>query len=71
MPAGEYTLTSPSHGVLALTSGSHFTMIASLQGSDESKIGSKLVFDKYDDQYFLHEVLVPQPRFAESPNPKE
>jgi hypothetical protein len=59
MPAGEYTLTSPSDGVLALRSGTHITMIATLQSSDESRSGSKLVFDKYDDQYFLHEVLCP------------
>jgi hypothetical protein len=59
MPAGEYTITSPTQGVLALKSSSHVALVASIQSSDESNAGSELVFDKYDDQYFLHEVLCP------------
>ena len=59
MPAGEYTITSSTHGVLALKSGSHFASVVSSQSYDESKSGSKLVFDKYGNQYFLHEVLCP------------
>lgn len=59
MPAGEYTVTSPSSGVLVLKSGGHLAMIASTRSNDESDSGSELVFDRYDDQYFLHEVLCP------------
>lgn len=59
MPAGEYTITSPTHEVLALKSGSHIAMVVSSQSFDQSKSGSELVFDKYGNQYFLHEVLCP------------
>ena len=59
MPAGEYTVTSPSNDVLELKSDSHVALVASTRSYDESKSGSKLVFDKYGDQYFLHEVLCP------------
>jgi hypothetical protein len=59
MPAGEYSITSPSSDVLEIKSDSHIVLVASLKGYDQSKSGSKLVFDKYDDRYFLHEVLCP------------
>ena len=59
MPAGEYTIASPTHEVLELKSGSHIALVVSTQSNDESKSGSKLVFDKYGNQYFLHEVLSP------------
>jgi len=59
MPAGEYTITSPSSDVLELKSGSRIALVISLQSADRSNSGSKLVFDKYDDQYFLHELLCP------------
>jgi hypothetical protein len=59
MPAGEYTVTSPNQGVLELKSGNHIAFVASIKSYGESNSGSKLVFDKYDDQYFLHEVLCP------------
>jgi hypothetical protein len=59
MPAGEYTITSPTQDVLALKSGGHIALVVSTQSYDESNSGSKLVFDKYGDQYFLHEVLCP------------
>jgi hypothetical protein len=59
MPAGEYTVSSPDQGILELKSGSHIALVASGKSYDESNSGSKLVFDKYRDQYFLHEVLCP------------
>ena len=59
MPAGEYTITSPTHDVLALKSGSHIASVVSIQSGAESNSGSELVFDRYDDQYFLHQVLCP------------
>jgi hypothetical protein len=59
MPAGEYTITSPTHDVLVLKSNGHIVVIASIRSDNESNSGSKLVFSKYADQYFLHEVLCP------------
>ena len=59
MPAGEYTITSPTHDVLELKSGSHIASVVSIQSGAESNSGSELVFDRYDDQYFLHQVLCP------------
>jgi hypothetical protein len=59
MPAGDYIITSPTQGVLAFRSGSHLALVASSKSSNESNSGSELVFNKYDKQYFLHEVLCP------------
>lgn len=59
MPSGEYTITSPTYGVLELRSGSHIALVTSIQSNNESNAGSEVVFHKYDDQYFLHEVLCP------------
>jgi hypothetical protein len=59
MPAGEYTISSPTQQVLELKSGSHIALVVSSESHDESKAGSELVFDRYGDQYFLHEVLCP------------
>ena len=59
MPAGEYTITSPTGTVLALKSGNHTALVVSIQAFEESKSGSKLVFNRYGNQYFLHEVLCP------------
>jgi hypothetical protein len=59
MPAGEYTITSPTHDVLALKSATHIASVVSIQSGAESNSGSELVFDRYDDQYFLHQVLCP------------
>jgi hypothetical protein len=60
MPAGEYTISSPTHDVLELQSGSHIASVVSIQSGAESNSGSELVFDRYDDQYFLHQVLCPK-----------
>jgi hypothetical protein len=59
MPAGEYTISSPTREVLTLKSAQHIVSIVTSQSYNESASGSKLVFDKYGDQYFLHEVLCP------------
>ena len=61
MPAGEYTITSPFQHVVQLRSAdlAKTASIVSLQSNEESRSGSKLVFDKYGDQYFLHRVLCP------------
>jgi hypothetical protein len=61
MPAGEYTITLPMQHVVQLQSADHTKSaeIVSSQSYDESRSGSKLVFDKYGDQYFLRHVLCP------------
>jgi hypothetical protein len=59
MPAGEYTISSPTQGVLAIKAGGHVGWVVSSQSYNESKLGSKLVFNKYANEYFLHEVLCP------------
>ena len=61
MPAGEYTLSSPLRQIVQLRSAdlAKTATIVSSQSFHESSSGSKLVFDKYGDQYFLHRVLCP------------
>jgi len=62
MPAGEYTISSPLQHIVQLQSADHAKTveIVSSQSYNESRSGSKLVFDKYGDQYFLHRVLCPR-----------
>jgi hypothetical protein len=60
MPAGEYTITSPFQEVLELRTAGHIATVVSSESNVESKLGSELVFARYGDQYFLHEVLCPQ-----------
>ncbi len=59
MPAGEYTITAPIQEVLLLRTAGHSASVVSSENNAESKSGSKLVFDRYGNQYFLHEVLCP------------
>lgn len=61
MPAGEYTISSPLRQVIQLRSAdlAKTATIVSSKSFHESSSGSKLVFDKYGDQYFLHRVLCP------------
>ncbi|SRR5579871_4016765 len=59
MPAGEYTITSPFDEVLVLRAGARSTSVESSENNAESTSGDELVFDKYGNQYFLHEVLCP------------
>jgi hypothetical protein len=58
MPAGEYTITAPIREVLLLRTAGHSASIVSSENNAESS-DSKLVFDRYGNQYFLHEVLCP------------
>ena len=60
MPAGEYTITSPTREILVLRTAGHSASVVSTEDYAESKAGSELVFDKYGEQYFLHEVLSPK-----------
>jgi hypothetical protein len=61
MPAGEYTISSPTREVIQVRSAdlAKIATIVSIASSHESGSGSQLVFDKYGDQYFLHRVLCP------------
>ena len=61
MPAGEYAISSPLRRIVQLRSAdlAKTAMIVSSQSFQESSSGSKLVFEKYGDQYFLHGVLCP------------
>src|ERR1039458_9020391 len=61
MPAGEYTISSPLRQVVQVRSAdlAKIATIVSSQSYDEPSSVSKLVFDKYGDQYFLRRVLSP------------
>ncbi|MGA2048540.1 MAG: hypothetical protein ABSG96_12645 [Terracidiphilus sp.] len=61
MPAGEYTISSPMGRFVEIRSAdlARTTTVVTTQSHNESDSGSKLVFDKYGDQYFLHRVLCP------------
>ena len=61
MPAGEYSISSPLPHIVQLRSADNAKTaeIVSTQGYNESRSGSKLVFDKFGDQYFLRHVLCP------------
>src|ERR1700753_3051991 len=61
MPAGEYIISSPLRQIVQLRSADlgKTATIASSPSFHEPGSGSKLVFDKYGDQYFLHRVLCP------------
>ena len=59
LPAGNYEIWSPSTDVIEIQNrDSHVAMLATTSfDSHESRNGSKLVFDKYGDRYFLSEIL--------------
>jgi hypothetical protein len=61
MPAGEYTISTPLRHVLEFQSADHANIatVVSSESHDESNSGSKLVFTRYGNQYFLHRVLCP------------
>ena len=62
LPAGAYTISSPSSGLLVIRSAdTHFVSMTTISHSNqESARGSELVFDRYGDKYFLHEVMCPK-----------
>jgi hypothetical protein len=60
LPADTYTVSSPSEGLVVIRSDDrHFTSITTGSFDDREVKGGKLVFAKYGDQYFLHEVICP------------
>jgi len=63
LPAGAYTITSTSAGVVQIQSADkRFSAEAvAYTGNQQSTDGSKLDFETHGDQYFLHDVLCPGP----------
>ncbi len=61
LPADTYTIKSSSEGVITIESADkHFRAVTTTyQSNDESAKGNELVFAKYDNKYFLHEVICP------------
>jgi len=60
LPADTYTVSSPSEGLVVIRSNDgHYISMATSSFDDREVKGGKLIFSKYGDQYFLHEVLCP------------
>ena len=61
LPAATYQVSSPSRGVIKIQSLDGQTSVLTSYSPDlkDQGTGSKLVFKRYGDQYFLHEVLCP------------
>jgi hypothetical protein len=59
LPAGEYTISSPLQSVIAVRNADRTSAatVVSNHSNYEAGKGSKLVFLKYGDRYFLHRVL--------------
>ena len=62
LPADTYSITSSQSGVILIRNAdNHFWAVTTASHSNqESSAGSELVFDKYGEKYFLHEVMCPQ-----------
>lgn len=61
MPAGHYTLSSPVSGIVRVANDdtNAATTVSDTHGFADPGHGSKLVFEKYGERYFLHHVLCP------------
>jgi hypothetical protein len=61
LPPNTYTVTANSPGVVELSSPDKHVRVttAAYNGNIQSDHGSKLVFSRYGDQYFLRRVLKP------------
>lgn len=61
LPAGHYTVSSPSSGIIRVanedTNGA--ATVSTIHGFKDPGNGSKLVFEKWGERYFLHHVLCP------------
>jgi hypothetical protein len=58
IPAGTYTVSSESANVILIQSGDrHITVMSTAFADSKQPKQSVLVFNKYGDQYFLHEIL--------------
>ena len=57
LPADTYKVTAPSAGLVMIQgSDKHVAVLTATLPANNDGRSSKLVFDKYGDQYFLHEV---------------
>jgi hypothetical protein len=61
LPADTYTITSSDSGAIMIRNAdNHFWAQTTVSHSNQqSERGSALVFDKYGEKYFLHEVMCP------------
>jgi hypothetical protein len=61
MPAGQYTLSSPNSGIVRVANNDSnaAATVSTIHGNTDPGRGSKLVFEKYGERYFLHHVLCP------------
>jgi hypothetical protein len=58
IPAGTYTVSSESANVVLIQSGDrHITVMSTAFADSRQPKHSMLVFNRYGDQYFLHEIL--------------
>jgi len=60
VPPGTYTITSDSgspNNIFIRSKDSNVTLVTLAQPDSQPSNGAKLVFTKYGDQYFLHEIL--------------
>ena len=57
LPAGIYTITSEDLVIVEIQNGKHDAKLLRSAPADEVKSDSKLVFNRYGDQYFLSEIL--------------
>jgi hypothetical protein len=59
LPPGTYTITSASAGMIEIRNrGQHISILSTtLRDNRESENGGELVFTRYGNQYFLHEIL--------------
>lgn len=59
MPSGQYLVESLEHGTILLTSpDGKFHEISLVNSAEKVGKGSKLVFHRYGDQYFLNEIQI-------------
>lgn len=61
LPAGEYTLFSPSYGIVQIRSANHQLVVevTAFHSNHEAEAGTELVFSRYGSDYFLHRILDP------------
>jgi len=58
VPAGAYTISAPSYGVIEIQNRDrHVTLLSTTMPDARQSKTSVLVFNKYGDQYFLSEIL--------------
>ena len=61
LPSGEYIISSPASGVVRLTNlkTDDTAVITVAKGFHDANGKTALMFDKYGNQYFLHQILCP------------